>query len=180
MLPEPSCCLSTMIWWLWQGPPLSSTALAARGKSVCTQCNAIQYSTIQYNSMQYNRRCSEREKKEQTAACISSHQSYPAIEIRTIICHAVFWLFMMFAESQIKAFERDPEYCKNGCEKLFLRNPRDAGSRSRKRLQFIHGVCSHRHVCPRIMRNNSTIFFFRNRSIDRTSSIYMRVVSASR
>ena len=32
---------------------------------------------------------------------------------------AVFWLFVMFAESQIKAFKRDPEYCQNGCETFF-------------------------------------------------------------
>ena len=41
---------------------------------------------------------------------------------RTNIRLGVFWLFVMFAESQIKAPERDPEYCKNGCEMLFLGN----------------------------------------------------------
>ena len=36
----------------------------------------------------------------------------------------------------------------------------DAGSRSQqKKMQFIHGVCSHWHVCPRIMGNNSPVFF---------------------
>ena len=29
----------------------------------------------------------------------------------------------MFVESQIKASERDPEYCKTGCETLFFGEP---------------------------------------------------------
>ena len=36
---------------------------------------------------------------------------------------AVFWLFVMFAESQIEASERDPEYGKHGCETLFFGEP---------------------------------------------------------
>ena len=53
----------------------------------------------------------------------SSFASYPAIETGQTFGLAVFWLFVMFAESQIKAFERGPEYYKNcnGCETLFLR-----------------------------------------------------------
>ena len=88
----------------------------------------------------------------------------------------MFWLCEMFAESQIKASERDPEYClKKMVVKRCSWGTCDARSRSPKRLQFILCVCSHRQVCPRIMGNNSPVFlffgvcFFPNRSIGRAS-----------
>ena len=70
----------------------------------------------------------KKKKREQTASLpsfvlwlsLSSPTSYPAIETGANNRFAVFWLFVMFAESQIKACERDPENCKNGCETLFF------------------------------------------------------------
>ena len=60
-------------------------------------------------------------KREQTAAC-TLKQSL-RVNTRTNSRLIVFWrLFVMFAESQIEASERDPGYCKNGCEMLFLGN----------------------------------------------------------
>ena len=54
---------------------------------------------------------------------LSIPTSYPAIESGTNNRLAVFWLFVMFSESQIKASEKDPEYCKNGCETFFFGEP---------------------------------------------------------
>ena len=75
--------------------------------------------------------CSGKKKKrEQTLArlftetkqCCELFHHRNRTNIVTIVSH-VFWLFVMFAESQIKASKRDPEYCKNGFETLFLGNP---------------------------------------------------------
>ena len=63
-----------------------------------------------------------REKKgNKPLLALSSPASYPTIETGQTFGLAVFWLFVIFAESQIKASERDPDYCKkNGCETLFF------------------------------------------------------------
>ena len=141
-------------WWYMQR--VSSSFNLSRG-AACTHVDHI--SIMQWTMF-------EKKKREQTLARIftetSSPASYPAIKTRTNIRHAVFWLFAMFTESQIKASERDPEYCKKGCEivKRCSWGTCDTGSRSLKRLQFIHCACSHQHVCPRSKGNNSPVFFF--------------------
>ena len=77
-----------------------------------------------------NRPCSE-EEKTGTNRCspvfcslMISKQSCELSRHRNWINNrlAVFWLFVMFAESQIEASERDQEYCKNGCKTFFLGN----------------------------------------------------------
>ena len=57
----------------------------------------------------------------------------------------------MFAESQNKASERDPEYCKNGCETLFLGNLWYRQPISK--MCVVIGI-----VCPRSMGNNYLFF----------------------
>ena len=59
----------------------------------------------------------------------------------------------MFAESQIKASKRDPEYCKNGCETLFFGEPMIQAANLKK-------DCNSFTVCHWGMGNNSPVFFF--------------------
>ena len=79
---------------------------------------------------------------------------------------AVFWLFVMFAESQIKASERDPEYCKTGCETLFFGEPVIQAAELEKDCNRFTVCVAIGNACPRSMGNNSPVFFlsFRNRS----------------
>ena len=87
---------------------------------------------------------------------LSSHRELTCHDTRTNIRRSVFWLFAMFAESQIKASERDPEYCRHGCE-TFLGNLQAADIK-KDLNSFI--LCGHQPVCPGIMGNNSPVFLF--------------------
>ena len=108
-----------------------------------------------------NRRCSEEKKKGTTTACTKQSCELSRHRNRTNIRLAVFWLFVMFAVSQIKASEKDPEYCKNGCETLFLGNLWCRQPISKKTaIHSLYVCCSHWHVCPMSMGNNSPVFFF--------------------
>ena len=102
----------------------------------------------------HNRRCSERKNREQTAACTKQSCELSTGPTFVSLCSGYLWCSLNRKES-----ERDPEYCKNGCETCSW-GTCDTGSRSRKRPQFSHCVCSHWHVCPRSMGNNSPVFCF--------------------
>ena len=86
---------------------------------------------------------------------LSSPASYSAIETGTNNRLAVFWLFVMFAKSQIKASERDAEYCKNGSETFFGEPVIQAADLEKVYSLFVLGVWG---ITP-------PSFFFLNRSI---------------
>ena len=121
-----------------------------------------------------NRRCSE--KNPRTNRCspvffslmiskqsceLSRHGHRTNIPTFVSLCSGYLWCL---TESQIKTSERDPMV------KMFVKRCSwgtcDTGSRSRKRLQFIHCVCSlGMFVLLGVWGITLLSFFFRNRSI---------------
>ena len=107
-----------------------------------------------------------KKKREQTAACTKQSCELSRHRNRTNIRLAVFWLFVMFAESQIKASERDPEYCKKWLWNVVL------GERVIQAAD-LEKDCNSFTLCVAIgivvlgVRGITLLsFFFRNRSIE--------------
>ena len=85
---------------------------------------------------------------------------------RTNIHHAVY--LVICDVPRLNRESKHPKETQNTVKMIVKRcswGTCDSGCRSQRRLQFIRCVCSHRHVCPRSMGNNSPVFVFQNRSI---------------